>query len=292
MTSRREFLAGAAAAFAAAPFASVPALAQRHLLLGLQLYTVRADLAKDYEGTLKLVKAAGVRKVQANLTMSGKTSQQQRKLYDEMGFIWDSIHASGDALRNNAQATIDEAKAAGIKNITCSFPLFPTDRAVIMAGPTVDDWKKNIDTFNKIGDLCKKSGLTFGYHNHNLEFRKIGEVVPYDMLIKETDPALVSMEMDIGWVVAGGADPVAYLTNYPKRYSAVHIKDLKNVGIPNVNGKMESAIIGKGIVDWNKVLPAVKKSSVTSAYLELEEPYDPSPIGMVQQSAAFLKGKL
>ena len=75
MTSRREFLAGAAAAFAAAPFASAPALAQRHLLLGLQLYTVRADLAKDYEGTLKLVKAAGVRKVQANLTMSGRTSQ-------------------------------------------------------------------------------------------------------------------------------------------------------------------------------------------------------------------------
>ena len=292
MTSRREFLAGAAAAFAAAPFASAPALAQRHLLLGLQLYTVRADLAKDYEGTLKLVKAAGVRKVQANLTMSGRTSQQQRKLYDEMGFIWDSIHASGDALRNNAQATIDEAKAAGIKNITCSFPLYPTDRAVIMAGPTVDDWKKNIDTFNKIGDLCKKSGLTFGYHNHNLEFRKIGDVVPYDLLIKESDPALVSMEMDIGWVVAGGADPVAYLTKYPTRYSAVHIKDLKNVGIPNVNGKMDSAIIGKGIIDWSKVLPAVKKSSVTSAYLELEEPYDPSPIGMVQQSAAFLKGKL
>jgi len=292
MTSRREFLAGAAAAFAAAPFASVPALAQRHLLLGLQLYTVRADLAKDYEGTLKQVKAAGVRKLQANLTMSGKTSLQQRKLYDEMGFIWESIHASGDALRNTPQATIDEAKAAGIKNVTCSFPLFPADRAVIMAGPTVDDWKKNIDTFNKIGELCKKSGLSFGYHNHNLEFRKIGDVLPYDLLLKELDPALVSMEMDIGWVVAGGADPVAYLTKYPARYSAVHIKDLKSTGIPNVNGKMDSAIIGKGIVDWNKVLPAVKKSSVTSAYLELEEPYDPSPIGMVQQSAAFLKGKL
>jgi sugar phosphate isomerase/epimerase len=292
MTSRREFLTGAAAAFAAAPFASVPALAQRQLLLGLQLYTVRADLAKDYEGTLKLVKAAGVRKVQANLTMSGRTAQQQRKLYDEMGFIWDSIHASGDALRNTPQATIDQAKAAGIKDITCSSPLFPADRAAIMAGPTVDDWKRNIDTFNKIGDLCKKSGLSFGYHNHNLEFRKIGDVVPYDLLLKETDPALVSMEMDIGWVVAGGADPVAYLTKYPTRYSAVHIKDLKNVGIPNTNGKMDSAIIGKGIIDWSKVLPAVKKSSVTSAYLELEEPYDPSPIGMVQQSAAFLKGKL
>ena len=291
MTTRRNFLLSAAAMTATAAMPQI-AFAQRHLLLGLQLYTVRADLAKDYEGTLKQVKAAGVRKLQANLTMSGKTSQQQRKLYDEMGFIWESVHASGDALRNTPQATIDEAKAAGIKNITCSFPLFPADRANIMAGPTVDDWKKNIDTFNKIGDMCKKSGLSFGYHNHNLEFRKIGNVLPYDLLLKDLDPALVSMEMDIGWVVAGGADPVAYLTKYPTRYSAVHIKDLKSTGIPNVNGKMESAIIGQGIVDWSKVLPAVKKSAVTSAYLELEEPYNPSPIGMVQQSAAYMKGKL
>jgi sugar phosphate isomerase/epimerase len=291
MTTRRDFLLGAAAMTASAVLPEA-AFAQRHLLLGLQLYTVRADLAKDYEGTLKLVKAAGVQKVQANLTMSGKSSQDQRKLYDSMGLVWDSIHAGGDQLRKAPQATIDEAKAAGIKNITCSFPLYPEDRAVIMKGPTVDDWKKNADSFNKFADLCKKSGLSFAYHNHNLEFRKIGDVVPYDLLLKETDPALVGMEMDIGWVIAGGADPVAYLTKYPKRYSSVHLKDLKNEGIPNTNMKMVSAIIGKGIVDWGKVLPAVKKSSVSSAYMELEEPYDPSPIGMVQASAAFLKGKL
>jgi len=95
--------------------------------------------------------------VQANLTMSGKTSQQQRKLYDDLGLVWESIHAGGDALRNTPQATIDEAKAAGIKNITCSFPLYPAERATIMAGPTIDDWKRNIDAFNKIGELCKKS---------------------------------------------------------------------------------------------------------------------------------------
>ena len=97
--------------------ASIPAFAQRHLPLGLQLYTVRADLAKDYEGTLKQVKAAGVRKVQANLTMSGKSSKDQRKLYDSLGLTWDSVHAGGDGLRDTAQATIDEAKAAGIAQV-------------------------------------------------------------------------------------------------------------------------------------------------------------------------------
>src|SRR5258706_1469599 len=290
MTTRRNFLGMTAAAFATAPFA--PAFAQRHIPLGLQLYTVRADLAKDYEGTMKKLKDIGIRHVQANLTMAGKTSAEQRKLYDSMGCVWESVHAGGDGLRANLQATIDEAKGAGIKNITCSLPLYPLDRPAIMAGPSVDDWKRNADAFNKAGAACKKSGLSFGYHNHNLEFRKIGDVVPYDLLLKETDPALVGMEMDIGWVVAGGADPVAYLTKYPSRYISVHIKDLKNEGIPNTNMKMTSAIIGKGIIDWSKVLPAIKKSSVRSAYLELEEPYDPSPLGMVQASAEYLKGKI
>ncbi len=271
---------------------AMPALAQRSIPLGLQLYTVRADLAKDYEGTMRQLKAIGLRRVQANLTMAGKSSADQRKLYDAMGFTWESIHAGGDALRGNVQATVDEAKSIGIKNITCSFPLYPVDRAQIMAGPTLDDWKRNAEAFNKAGEACRKAGLTFAYHNHNLEFRKVGDVVPYDLLLKETDPSLVSMEMDIGWVIAGGADPVAYLTKYPTRYSSLHIKDLKNEGIPNFNMKMTSAIIGRGIVDWKKIRVAAHKSKVERAFLEIEEPYDPSPLGMVKASFEYMGGKV
>lgn len=289
MTSRRNFLAGAAAILAAP---AIPAFAQRSIPLGLQLYTVRADLAKDYEGTMRQLKAIGIRRVQANLTMSGKSSAEQRKLYDAMGFTWESIHAGGDALRGNLQATVDEARGVGIKNITCSFPLYPVDRAQIMASPTLDDWKRNVDTFNRAGEACRKAGMTFSYHNHNLEFRKIGDVVPYDMLLKDTDPALVSMEMDIGWVIAGGADPVEYLTRHPTRYASLHIKDLKNVGIPNYNMKMTSAIIGQGIVDWKKIRAAVRKTKVQRAFLELEEPYDPSPLGMVKASFEYLGGQI
>ncbi len=290
MTTRRNFLTGAAAAFAAAPFASAPAFAQRKVPLGLQLYTVRADLAKDYEGTMKKLKDIGIRHVQANLTMAGKTSAEQRKLYNSMGFVWESIHAGGDGLRTTLQATIDEAKGVGIKNITCSFPLYPEDRAVIMKGPTVDDWKRNADAFNKAGAACKAAGMSFGYHNHNLEFRKIGDVVPFDLLLKETDPSLVQMEMDIGWVKAAGADPVAYLTKYPNRFYSLHIKDLKAQGIPNNNMKMISAIIGKGIIDWKPVLAAAHKTKVERAFLEIEEPYDPSALEMVKQSFEYMHG--
>ncbi len=289
MTTRRGFLGMTGSLLAVS---AMPALAQRSIPLGLQLYTVRADLAKDYEGTMRQLKAIGLRRVQANLTMAGKSSADQRKLYDAMGFTWESIHAGGDALRGNVQATVDEAKGVGIKNITCSFPLYPVDRAQIMAGPTLDDWKRNAEAFNKAGEACKKAGLTFAYHNHNLEFRKVGDVVPYDLLLKETDPSLVSMEMDIGWVIAGGADPVEYLTKYPTRYSSLHIKDLKNEGIPNYNMKMTSAIIGRGIVDWKKIRVAAHKSKVERAFLEIEEPYDPSPLGMVKASFEYMGGKV
>ena len=116
---------------------------------------------------------------------------------------------------------------------------------------------------------------------------------PRIYLLQNTDPALVSMEMDIGWVIAGGADPVAYLTKYPNRFRSVHIKDLKNEGIPNTNGKMVSAIIGQGIVDWGKMLPAVKKSSGRDApSWRSRNPTIPRPSAWCKPSAAYLKGKL
>ena len=289
MTTRRSFLAGATAAMAAA---GVPAWAVEKMQLGIQLYTVRDDLAKDFEGTLKQLHEIGLRVVQSNLVMAGRPAPQLRKIYDSFGFTWDSIHASGPALRDTPQATIEQAKAVGIKNITCSSPLYPADPKVMAAGPSADDWKRNADVFNKIGAMCKAAGMSFGFHNHSREFKTIDGVPAFDMLLAYTDPSLVNFEMDIGWVRASGADPAAYLTKFPKRFTALHIKDLTPEGIPNTNNKMNSAIIGKGMVNWTAVLAAARKSAVTRAYLEIEEPYNPSPLGMVKASYEFLKGKI
>lgn len=292
---RRRFLVSAAGFLAAGAGSAGPASAAtqtRTIPLGLQLYTVRQDLARDYEGTLRKVRAIGIRNVQANLTQSGWAAPRQKALYDGLGIAWKSIHAGGDALRKNLQATIDEARKVGITNITCSFPLYPLDRAAILAGPSLDDWKRNAEAFNMCGMACKAAGMTFGYHNHNLEFRKIGAVVPYDLLLQQTDPSLVGMEMDIGWVVAAGADPAAYLTRYPTRYQGLHIKDLKKSGIPNTDMKMVSAIIGRGIVDWKKLIPVIHKTSVNHAFLEIEEPYNPSPLAMVRASYRYLHGRI
>lgn len=278
---------------AAAAIAVGPAAAQGHIPLGLQLYTVRDDLAKNFTGTLNEITAIGIRKVQtAGLTAYGHSAIQLRKIFDDIGLTWESSHVAGDELRLSAQQAIDRAKAAGLKNLVCPFPLYPTDQAAVLAGPTSDDWKRGAETCNKIGERCKRAGLTLSYHNHNVEFKKLGGAYAYDILLKELDPALVQMEMDIGWVVASGADPVDYLTRFPTRFHSLHIKDLKPQGIPNTNLKMTSAIIGQGIVDWTRVLAAVRKASVSSAYLEIEEPYDPSPMAMVRASYAYLKGQI
>jgi sugar phosphate isomerase/epimerase len=289
MTTRRNFIGLAAAAMAAGPAAA----AQAHIPLGLQLYTVRADLAKDFAGTLNKIKAMGLHRVQtASLAANGHDAMGLRKIFDDMGLKWESSHAAGDALRISAQQTVDRAKAAGLKNLVCSFPLYPVEQAAVLAGPALDDWKRDAEACNKIGTLCKNAGLTLSYHNHNVEFKKIGGVYAYDTLLKETDPALVQMEMDIGWVVASGADPVDYLTRYPARYRSLHIKDLKPQGVPNTDLKMISAVIGQGIVDWTRVLAAAKKAAVRNAYLEIEEPYDPSPLEMVRASTVYLKGRI
>jgi sugar phosphate isomerase/epimerase len=293
MTTRRNFLAGAAAFTAASSMSAFnPSWANQKINLGIQLYTVRADLKNDYEGTLKTLHKIGLRRVQANLEMAGKPAADQRKLYDSMGFVWESIHASGPALRDTPQATIEQAKAVGIKNITCSSPLYPTDPKVMAQGPALDDWKHNADVFNKLGALCKAAGMSFAFHNHSREFKAIDGIPAFDTLLAYTDPALVNFEMDIGWVQAAGADPVAYLTKYPRRFTALHIKDLTGEGIPNTNNKMNSATIGAGLVDWTAVLAAARKAAVSNAYLEIEEPYNPSPLAMVEASFKFLKGKI
>jgi sugar phosphate isomerase/epimerase len=288
MTTRRYFIGMAAATMAVGP-----TVAQGHVPLGLQLYTVREDLAKDFAGTLNKIKAIGIRTVQtADLAANGRDAMQLRKIFNDMGLTWESSHASGDELRISAPQTIDRAKAAGLKNLVCSFPPYPADQGAVLAGPTLDDWKRNAEACNKIAELCKKVGLTFSYHNHNVEFKKLGGAYAYDVLLRELDPTLVQMEMDIGWVVASGADPVDYLTRFPARYRSLHIKDLKPQGVPNTDLKMVSAIIGKGIVDWTRVLAAARKASVHNAYLEIEEPYDPSPLEMVRSSYEYLKGRI
>ena len=138
----------------------------------------------------------------------------------DCGLAAPSMHASMADLQTGLQKHIDYAKALGSGYLVCSFPWTADSRfrdnpgrAVVSlaSGITLDDWKWNAEQLNKIGAAAAKAGLRCGYHNHNMEFRSYDGVVAYDELLRLTDPELVTMEMDLAWVVTAGVDPVKYL---------------------------------------------------------------------------------
>ena len=136
---------------------------------------------------------------------------------------------------------------------------------------TLDDWKWMIDFYNQTGAKAKAAGITFGYHNHNFEFKKLDGVRPYDLLIEQTDPQLVSFELDCGWMISAGVDPVDYLTRHPDRYRLLHIKDLAKEQPP---GGGKTTEVGGGAIDWTRIFNAAKKTKVAGYYVEQEPPFE------------------
>jgi sugar phosphate isomerase/epimerase len=145
---------------------------------------------------------------------------------------------------------------------------------------TLDDYKRSAETCNQLGAEARKHGLQYAYHNHNLEFRKFGDFTAYDTLLSSTDPQLVKMEMDCGWVAAAGYDPVAYLDKFPDRYRLLHIKAFKS-GAPTVSlqgaHRPEPTELGRGAMDYKPIFAAAKKAGVEQYYVEQEPPFTEMP---------------
>ena len=173
-----------------------------------------------------------------------------------------SAHYNSDDLHQKLDEILAFNKELGVSYIICSYPGFK-DPSRVKSIPakersnafTLEDWRWNAEQFNAIGKKVSAAGLKFGYHNHSMEFRKTDGVVPYDELLRLTDPAHVTMEMDCGWVVVGGANPVEYLSKYPTRITMLHVKDFKNItpasSIVNVPTIVE---LGQGTIDYRPIL--------------------------------------
>jgi sugar phosphate isomerase/epimerase len=283
---RREFLkTGAALAAATALSPNWPSARPFHLPVGIQLYTVKEELAKDFDGTLKKVAAIGYKEVEA-AGFYGKSASEFRKSIEAAGLTIPSAHYSLQDLLDGFDAKLAFAHQLGLKYIICSFPFvakpgrFHAEKFYeeFSRGITLDDWKWNFDQFNRLGEETNKAAIKFGYHNHNIEFRTLNGVLVYDELLRLTDPARVTMEMDIGWVAATGHDPVAYLEKFPQRYELLHVKDIKP-GPPTTEGEgTGSTELGHGTVDWKNVLAAAKKASVKHYFVEQEDPFKDHPV--------------
>jgi sugar phosphate isomerase/epimerase len=158
----------------------------------------------------------------------------------------------------------------------------------IGAAMTSDDWKWNADYLNAKGAALKRLGLQFAYHNHNFEFAPVGGSTGMALLLQATDPALVTFEMDVGWVAAAGVDSIALFDRYPGRFTAMHIKDIKASTRPNFSLQLDPCEVGQGVVDWKAVLAKAYAANVRQYYVEQEPPFSKPPLESVTMSFMYL----
>ncbi|WP_199902776.1 sugar phosphate isomerase/epimerase [Azospirillum sp. B4] len=297
--SRRALLGGAAAlaGFGLARLSAAnpaPFFKGAGLPVGLQLYTLGDAAEKDLTGTLKAVADIGYRAVELP-GFYGRSAADLAAAFKAAGLVCDSAHVparpwspgQGVSLSGDLDALIRDAHTLGLTYIVMPLFLIPEGRPVTpQAGEsmgdalgrvgsqlTVADWKANAAFLNEKGAVLKKAGLQLAYHNHNPEFTVVGDATGYDILLSETDPDLVKMEMDAGWVAAAGKDPVALLKAHPNRFRLMHVKDLKAGAAPNTRLKMDPTEVGGGTLDWHRILPAAQAAGVTHFYVEQEPPF-------------------
>ncbi|HVN57203.1 MAG TPA: sugar phosphate isomerase/epimerase [Bacteroidales bacterium] len=224
--------------------------------IGLQLYSIREELAKDVPGTLKKVSDIGYKYLEladyANGKFYGYEPAAFKKLTDSLGLVIISSHTqvegAGITLDNARKMAEDHAKI-GAKY--CIQPWVVEE----MRKP-VSTWERMADNWNKIGKIMKEHGLQFGYHNHNFEFATIeGKVPYYDILLKNLDKDLVTMEIDLFWATKAGQDPVEMFKKYPGRFQLFHLKDMYTKQSPFFDViKDDIAPVGAGVIDFKKIL--------------------------------------
>jgi sugar phosphate isomerase/epimerase len=295
--SRRTFLKTASASAAcAALWKSAPRLMANPLGLpvGLQLYSVRDLLPKDYEGTLRQLGALGYREVEA-AGFFGHSPSEVKHAMDRAGLHCVSAHYPLKDLLPKVDETIQFGKDLGLKYIVCASPWLKDPSRVKDPGSraardamTLDDWRWNAEQFNRIGERVNAAGIRFAYHNHTAEFRAEKGVLFYDELLRLTDPAKVTMELDCGWVVVGGKNPADYLTRYPTRFSMLHVKDFKMSGAATGSEPPPSTEMGRGTIDYRPIFEAAKKAHIEHAFVEQEE-FDMPPMEALKIDADYMR---
>lgn len=278
MISRRRFLGSASTAAVYAAIAGrseVSYAAPLGLPLGLQLYSVRQQLAKDYEGTLAEVSKAGYREVEAaGFYQRSAADVKQAMLKANLRCV--SAHHPFAELHQQFDEILSFHKELGVEYLICASPGFKSpaapDATSRTRALTLDDWRWNAEQFNVMGEKARAAGIKFGYHNHIHEFAAIDGVVPYMELLRITDPAKVTLELDCGWAVVAGVKPVDLLRNYPGRFSMLHVKDFKLA--PGTGaGPQEAKVteLGQGSIDYRPILQqAAKTQKIRHMFVEQE----------------------
>jgi sugar phosphate isomerase/epimerase len=279
--SRRDFLRNSALAGLAIsmPFKNeLMAMAANSKPFGIQLWTVKQALYKDTMGVLKQLAAAGYKKIEGfegdKGLFWGMKHTELKKVMDDLGMNFVSSHCE---ISDNFERKAAQAGEIGMKYLICPHK---------GAQPSIDNYKRFADEFNKSGEIAKKHGLRFAYHNHDYSFVPMNGVVPQDVMMKNTDAKIVDFEMDLYWTRVAGVDPLAYMDKFPNRFKLVHVKDLVKVNSPEGH---ESCVIGKGTIDYKTLLPQVAKRGVQHMIVEQEAYTGTNEVDAAKDDAAYVK---
>lgn len=281
-TTRRTFL-GQMAMSALIPTVG-RAAEQKIDRLGLQLYTVRTAMEKDFEGTLAKVAAAGYQEVE----FAGYFDQDPKKvraILDRHKLSAPSAHIDYPTVETKLDQALASARVIGHR-----FLVNPWIDEEMRKQP--DIWQRVAATFNRAGETCRKAGIQFAYHNHHFEFVPVNGVVPFDLLLKECDPNLVKMELDLCWITVARKDPLTYFERYPGRFPLVHVKGLKKIPEGQAPVPFDQAIpnitdVGiNDVVDWKRIFAKSSQAGIRHYFVEHDQP--PTPFESIQASATYL----
>lgn len=287
-------LAGCKPAPVAAPETKVKTVLETWPV-GVQLYTVNAELAKDIPGTLKAVKAAGYDIVETAGTQ-GKTAAEYKSLIEAAGLKIRSAHTNMPKLIDNLDKEINEALALGAEWLVAASPKTPAPLPAgvdwisgMIQAMTADAWKMNAEHMAAIAPAINKAGLKFAYHNHPMEFKDLGGgQTGYEILMASAPAEQLRAELDLGWVAVAGADPVAMMKKYADRLDLLHVKDMIKDATQPVG--FRSTEIGKGMIDWKPVFAAAQELGVKNYFIEQEPPYLKPVIESLTESRAYIAG--
>jgi len=301
--NRRDVLRGGAAAIAVA-IAGGRALKlwgnPLGLPVGLELYTVRKEFLADPKSTLQQVAAIGYGEVE--LFGFGKNSPSEvKQMVEAAGLKVPAGHCSADDLKTDTAPLIDKFRQAGLQYMVCAFPAHrpgaPQSMVRVAGHPFIpsfnqDDYKWMAEVFNQTGEKCRAAGMTFGYHNHNLDFKTFDDKPALDELMANTDPDLVKLELDVYWVSRAGKDPVDYMKRYAGRIPLLHAKDMKAGTTPTTDimkGGDAFTEVGRGVIDWKRIFEAAPDAGVKHYFVEQDKCDDGTPMNCAKVSYEYLK---
>ena len=272
---RREFLSttGALALGAMLPPACRTAHGAKLDKIGIQLYTVRDQMKADFEGTLARIAQIGYQEVEF-AGYFDRSPADVRAILDRNGLTAPATHMMSDNPEGWKKA-IDLAKAVGHDYLVA--PWIPEEKR-----KTLDGWKRVAEEFNRVGQTAMDAGIQFAYHNHDFEFvPKMEGRIPFDVLLENTDPKLVQLEIDLYWITKGGEDPLAYFARWPGRVPLVHVKD--SMGGP----EHQMVDVGQGKIPWARIFAKRDQAGIKHFFVEHDQP--PQPFEGIATSYRYLK---